>query len=146
MQGVEDPAEAGGTGSQPERPDHLARPPSQNPVVRRLPPLAALAPTARAAAAGQTATKAQAHAIAASILTPAVAALTLGAYGHEEFSAQPGGNARYASLALWQRQGCAGGHRIFYHDGKPIEREKDLQILCRLVWFDTPSDVSTRSK
>jgi hypothetical protein len=38
-----------------------------------------------------------------------------------------------------------GGHRIFYHDGKPIEREKDLQVLCRLVWFGTPSDVSTEA-
>ncbi len=35
-----------------------------------------------------------------------------------------------------------GGHRIFYHNGKPIRRESDLQILFRLVWFGTPSDVS----
>lgn len=35
-----------------------------------------------------------------------------------------------------------GGHRIFYVDGKPIEREADLQILYRLTWFGTPSDVS----
>ncbi|MGJ4902317.1 hypothetical protein ACQR0V_12160 [Bradyrhizobium sp. HKCCYLS2058] len=34
-----------------------------------------------------------------------------------------------------------GGHRIFYHDGKPIQRESDLQILYRFVWFGTPSDV-----
>jgi hypothetical protein len=34
-----------------------------------------------------------------------------------------------------------GGHRLFYHDGIAIEREKDLQILYRLVWFGTPSDV-----
>ncbi len=34
-----------------------------------------------------------------------------------------------------------GGHRLFYHDGVAIEREKDLQILYRLVWFGTPSDV-----
>src|SRR5262249_54513526 len=33
-----------------------------------------------------------------------------------------------------------GGHRFFYDDqGKPIEREKDLHILYRLVWFGTPS-------
>jgi tetratricopeptide (TPR) repeat protein len=38
-----------------------------------------------------------------------------------------------------------GGHRIFYHDGKPLEREKDLQILYRLVWFGTPSDVTTEA-
>ncbi len=35
-----------------------------------------------------------------------------------------------------------GGHRIFYVDGKPIEREADLQILYRLTWFATPSDVT----
>jgi hypothetical protein len=34
-----------------------------------------------------------------------------------------------------------GGHRIFYHDGQPIQRESDLQILYRFVWFGTPSDV-----
>jgi hypothetical protein len=38
-----------------------------------------------------------------------------------------------------------GGHRLFYHDGIPIEREKDLQILYRLVWFGTPSDVGTEA-
>ncbi len=36
-----------------------------------------------------------------------------------------------------------GAHRLFYHNGKPIERESDLQILYRLTWFATPSDVST---
>lgn len=34
-----------------------------------------------------------------------------------------------------------GGHRIFYHKGRPVEREADLQILYRLVWYGTPSDV-----
>lgn len=38
-----------------------------------------------------------------------------------------------------------GGHRLFYHDGVPIEREQDLQILFRLVWFGTPSDASTEA-
>lgn len=38
-----------------------------------------------------------------------------------------------------------GGYRLFYHDGKPVEREKDLQILYRLVWFGTPSDVGTEA-
>jgi hypothetical protein len=38
-----------------------------------------------------------------------------------------------------------GGHKLFYHDGKAIQREKDLQILYRLVWFGTPSDVSTEA-
>ena len=35
-----------------------------------------------------------------------------------------------------------GGHKIFYVGGKPIRRESDLQILYRLVWFGTSSDVS----
>jgi hypothetical protein len=38
-----------------------------------------------------------------------------------------------------------GGHRIFYHDGKPIGSEKDLQILYRLVWFGTPSDAGAEA-
>lgn len=35
-----------------------------------------------------------------------------------------------------------GGHRFFYVDGKPVRREEDLQLLFRLVWFNTSSDVS----
>ncbi|MGE0876289.1 MAG: hypothetical protein AB7O31_16630 [Burkholderiales bacterium] len=35
-----------------------------------------------------------------------------------------------------------GGHRMFFVDGKPIEREADLQILYRLTWFATPSDAT----
>lgn len=36
-------------------------------------------------------------------------------------------------------QGC---WRIFYDkDGNAVEREKDIQILFRLVWFGTPSDI-----
>ncbi|WP_316976246.1 hypothetical protein [Shumkonia mesophila] len=36
-------------------------------------------------------------------------------------------------------QGC---WRIFYdNEGKPVEREKDIQILFRLVWFGTRSDI-----
>jgi hypothetical protein len=35
-----------------------------------------------------------------------------------------------------------GGHRIFYHKGRPIECEEDLHILYRLTWFGTSSDVS----
>jgi hypothetical protein len=34
------------------------------------------------------------------------------------------------------------GYRIFYVDGKPIQRELDLQILFRLTWFASPSDVN----
>ncbi|MHB8523251.1 MAG: hypothetical protein ACYDH9_21200 [Limisphaerales bacterium] len=34
------------------------------------------------------------------------------------------------------------GYKMFYVNGKPIERESDLQILYRLTWFATPSDVN----
>ncbi|MDP2800593.1 MAG: hypothetical protein Q8O26_01800 [Phreatobacter sp.] len=49
----------------------------------------------------------------------------------------------HARLAYLKRaieeQGC---WRIFYDDnGNPVEREKDVQILYRLVWFGTPSDI-----
>ena len=35
-----------------------------------------------------------------------------------------------------------GGHKLFYVNGVPIEREADLQILYRLTWYATPSDVT----
>ena len=35
-----------------------------------------------------------------------------------------------------------GGHKLFYVNGMPIERELDLQILYRLTWYATPSDVT----
>lgn len=35
-----------------------------------------------------------------------------------------------------------GGHRLFYVKNKPVEREADLQILYRLTWFATPSNIS----
>ena len=38
-----------------------------------------------------------------------------------------------------------GGHRIFYHDGEAIQRESDLQIIFRFVWFGSPSAVSTEA-
>ncbi|USQ74016.1 hypothetical protein NF552_22705 (plasmid) [Roseomonas mucosa] len=38
-----------------------------------------------------------------------------------------------------------GGHRLFYKDGEPIQREADLQVMYRLVWFGTPSDVSAEA-
>ncbi|WP_420954395.1 hypothetical protein [Bacillus haynesii] len=34
------------------------------------------------------------------------------------------------------------GYRIFYSKGKPIKKEDDLQILYRLTWFATESDVN----
>jgi hypothetical protein len=38
-----------------------------------------------------------------------------------------------------------GGHRIFYHDGVAVQRESDLQIIFRFVWFGSPSDVGTEA-
>jgi len=38
-----------------------------------------------------------------------------------------------------------GGHRYFYSEGEPIRREVDLQIAYRLVWFGSPSDVTTEA-
>jgi hypothetical protein len=35
-----------------------------------------------------------------------------------------------------------GGHRIFYFEGKALEREEDLHILYRLTWYATESDVT----
>lgn len=34
------------------------------------------------------------------------------------------------------------GYRIFYVKGQPIKRETDIQIMFRLTWFATPSDVT----
>lgn len=32
--------------------------------------------------------------------------------------------------------------QLFYHKGKPIKREKDLQLLFKLTWFATIFDVN----
>lgn len=34
------------------------------------------------------------------------------------------------------------GYRLFYYKGQPIEREEDIQILYRLTWRATPSDMN----
>lgn len=34
------------------------------------------------------------------------------------------------------------GYRFFYIDGKPVQRESDLQILFRLTWFASHSDAN----
>lgn len=34
------------------------------------------------------------------------------------------------------------GYKLFYHKGKPIKREKDLQLLFKLTWFATIFDVN----
>lgn len=36
-----------------------------------------------------------------------------------------------------------GAYRLFYHDGKPVQREPDLQIMFRLTWYATPSDFNS---
>lgn len=39
-----------------------------------------------------------------------------------------------------------GGWRIFYDkNGNPVERERDIQILYKLVWFGTPSDAGAEA-
>ncbi|MDW9590283.1 hypothetical protein GOC31_30820 [Sinorhizobium meliloti] len=38
-----------------------------------------------------------------------------------------------------------GGHRIFWHNGKAIQREQDLHVLTRLIWFGSPSDVGAEA-
>ena len=35
-----------------------------------------------------------------------------------------------------------GGHKLFYVNGVPLKREADLQILYRLTWYATPSDIT----
>lgn len=35
-----------------------------------------------------------------------------------------------------------GGHRVFYVDKKPVQRESDLHIMFRLTWFNTNLDVN----
>ena len=34
------------------------------------------------------------------------------------------------------------GYKLFFHNGKPIPRENDLQIMYRLTWFGTQYDVN----
>ena len=35
------------------------------------------------------------------------------------------------------------GYRIFWHDGEPVQREQDLQLLFKFTWFATLSDVNS---
>lgn len=35
-----------------------------------------------------------------------------------------------------------GGHRAFYLDGTPVRRESDLQIMYRLTWFASVTDIA----
>lgn len=34
------------------------------------------------------------------------------------------------------------GYKLFYHKGKPIKRESDLQVMYRLTWFTSPIDIN----
>ena len=34
------------------------------------------------------------------------------------------------------------GYKLFYHNGKPIKKEKDLQLIFKLTWFATKFDVN----
>ena len=35
-----------------------------------------------------------------------------------------------------------GGHKLFYLNGEPLEREEDIHVAYRLTWFGTASDVT----
>lgn len=35
------------------------------------------------------------------------------------------------------------GYRLFYHNGKAIQRESDLQLLFKFTWFASPFDVNS---
>jgi hypothetical protein len=35
-----------------------------------------------------------------------------------------------------------GGHRLFYVNGEPLQREEDVHIMFRLTWLGTATDVS----
>lgn len=66
--------------------------------------------------------------------------------GASEFYKQPAATVaetRQKIVYLKQVIECQDGYRIFYVDGKPVEREKDLQILFKLVWEGSPSSVDT---
>lgn len=52
------------------------------------------------------------------------------------------GEARQRALYLKHIIEDRDGYRLFYHDGKPVQREQDLQLLYTLTWRATPSDVN----
>ncbi|MDE2007583.1 MAG: MFS transporter [Rhodospirillales bacterium] len=56
------------------------------------------------------------HAVAASLLTPAIASLTLAVCGHEGFSTQLGSNARYASIGAASAAALLGGFAQFHSE------------------------------
>jgi hypothetical protein len=63
-----------------------------------------------------------------------------------EFYSIPGNSlkaARQRVLFLKHVIEDKDGYRLFYHEGKPIQRESDLQLLFKLTWFATPFDVNS---
>jgi hypothetical protein len=63
-----------------------------------------------------------------------------------EFYSTPGNSleaARQRVLFLKHVIEDKDGYRLFYHDGKPIQRESDLQLLFKFTWFATPFDVNS---
>lgn len=39
-----------------------------------------------------------------------------------------------------------GGHRLFYVNGQPIQREIDLHVMFRLTWFDNSADLDLNAE
>ncbi len=39
-----------------------------------------------------------------------------------------------------------GGHRLFYVNGQPIQREVDLHVMFRLTWFDNTADLDLNAE
>lgn len=39
-----------------------------------------------------------------------------------------------------------GGHRLFYVNGQPIQREVDLHVMFRLTWFDNSADLDINAE
>jgi hypothetical protein len=67
---------------------------------------------------------------------------------HTAFYSTPGGTYAEAHQRVAYLKDVIenkGGHRLFYVNGQPVNKELDLQIAYRLVWFGTPSDVSTEA-
>ena len=63
-----------------------------------------------------------------------------------EFYAIPGDTyeeARQRLLFLKHVIENQDGYRLFWLNGEPVQREKDLQLLFKFTWFATPSDVNS---
>lgn len=87
------------------------------------------------------------HAVAASALTPAIAALTLAVCGHEGFSAQLGTNARYASIGAAGAAAMLGAFAQWHSDRAVFVTTAVLVLpaigalgLMRGAWVAAPAD------